>query len=306
MVQWGPDTTPGGPALRRLRLPRPPYQRIQPHPSQRCRLCPVRGLPFPADDRAAARFPGGSPAEGSPDGSSRASPTPGAGEPRSLLGPPQPGGRRRHRHRPTGDDPYRDRALRLSSLPARERADRRGRQRQSQRLRRGADRPSRPRDLRLGIERLLLRPAAPLQGLLRRRLQPSLRCLWHLDAPGAGTRLDRRQRQQATLDRPGRHGPGRRLRQLRHSPQPGRHRPRRRLLRQRRRRPRQPRRRESGGRLPACRRGAKRRWNRALGAIRVERRQPPDVDTFYTALYHALLAPRTFNDAGGATSAWTD
>ena len=25
-----------------------------------------------------------------------------------------------------------------------------------------------------------------------------------------------------------------------------------------------------------------------------------DLDTFYTALYHALLAPRTFNDADGA------
>ena len=44
---------------------------------------------------------------------------------------------------------------------------------------------------------------------------------------------------------------------------------------------------------------AKRRWNRSLGAIRVSGGASRDVDTFYTALYHALLAPRTFNDVGG-------
>jgi predicted alpha-1,2-mannosidase len=45
---------------------------------------------------------------------------------------------------------------------------------------------------------------------------------------------------------------------------------------------------------------AERRWNRALGSIRVSGGARGDLDTFYTALYHALLAPRTFNDAGGA------
>ncbi len=43
---------------------------------------------------------------------------------------------------------------------------------------------------------------------------------------------------------------------------------------------------------------AEERWNRALASIRVGGGSR-DVDTFYTALYHALLAPRTFNDADG-------
>jgi predicted alpha-1,2-mannosidase len=40
-------------------------------------------------------------------------------------------------------------------------------------------------------------------------------------------------------------------------------------------------------------------WNRALDSIRVGGGSRLEVDTFYTALYHALLAPRTFDDAGG-------
>jgi predicted alpha-1,2-mannosidase len=45
---------------------------------------------------------------------------------------------------------------------------------------------------------------------------------------------------------------------------------------------------------------ARKRWNQALGRIRVSGGPEPLLDTFYTALYHALLAPRTFNDVGGA------
>jgi predicted alpha-1,2-mannosidase len=41
------------------------------------------------------------------------------------------------------------------------------------------------------------------------------------------------------------------------------------------------------------------RWNRALGSIRIRDPDSRNVDTFYTALYHALLAPRTFDDVGG-------
>jgi predicted alpha-1,2-mannosidase len=41
-------------------------------------------------------------------------------------------------------------------------------------------------------------------------------------------------------------------------------------------------------------------WNRWLGRIRVSGGPPRAVDTFYTALYHVGLAPRTFSDAGGA------
>lgn len=41
-------------------------------------------------------------------------------------------------------------------------------------------------------------------------------------------------------------------------------------------------------------------WNQALGRVRVSGGSRRHLDTFYTALYHALLAPRTFNDADGA------
>jgi predicted alpha-1,2-mannosidase len=45
---------------------------------------------------------------------------------------------------------------------------------------------------------------------------------------------------------------------------------------------------------------ARRSWEAALGRIRVSGGAHRDIETFYTALYHALLAPRTFSDAGGA------
>ncbi len=41
-------------------------------------------------------------------------------------------------------------------------------------------------------------------------------------------------------------------------------------------------------------------WNRSLGRIQVSGGPPRLLDTFYTALYHAFLAPRTFSDVGGA------
>ncbi len=45
---------------------------------------------------------------------------------------------------------------------------------------------------------------------------------------------------------------------------------------------------------------ARKHWNQALGRVRVSGGPKRHLDTFYTALYHALLAPRTFNDVGGA------
>ncbi len=45
---------------------------------------------------------------------------------------------------------------------------------------------------------------------------------------------------------------------------------------------------------------ARRAWNGALSRIRVSGGSARDVGTFYTALYHALLAPRTFSDVNGA------
>jgi predicted alpha-1,2-mannosidase len=50
----------------------------------------------------------------------------------------------------------------------------------------------------------------------------------------------------------------------------------------------------------AVARRAERSWNRSLGRIRVRGGPRRLLDTFYTALYHAFLAPRTFSDAGGA------
>lgn len=41
-------------------------------------------------------------------------------------------------------------------------------------------------------------------------------------------------------------------------------------------------------------------WNRSLGRVRVSGGPRRLLDTFYTALYHAFLAPRTFSDVGGA------
>jgi predicted alpha-1,2-mannosidase len=58
---------------------------------------------------------------------------------------------------------------------------------------------------------------------------------------------------------------------------------------------------ESKGRgFGAIGRLGRERWNQALGRVRVSGGPKPLLDTFYTALYHALLAPRTFNDVGGA------
>ncbi|HEY2055286.1 MAG TPA: GH92 family glycosyl hydrolase, partial [Solirubrobacterales bacterium] len=49
----------------------------------------------------------------------------------------------------------------------------------------------------------------------------------------------------------------------------------------------------------AIRTRARERWDQALNKISVGGGSASDISTFYTALYHALLAPRTFNDVGG-------
>ena len=55
-----------------------------------------------------------------------------------------------------------------------------------------------------------------------------------------------------------------------------------------------------GGRFRGVAAAAERAWNRALGRIRVRDPSARNVSTFYTALYHALLAPRTFDDVNGS------
>lgn len=49
----------------------------------------------------------------------------------------------------------------------------------------------------------------------------------------------------------------------------------------------------------AVRARAKADWDHALSSIAIGGGGSGDVETFYTALYHALLAPRTFSDADG-------
>ncbi len=49
----------------------------------------------------------------------------------------------------------------------------------------------------------------------------------------------------------------------------------------------------------AIRAAARSRWDQALGKVQVHGGSARQTRTFYTALYHALLAPRTFNDVGG-------
>jgi predicted alpha-1,2-mannosidase len=57
---------------------------------------------------------------------------------------------------------------------------------------------------------------------------------------------------------------------------------------------------ESRGAFAAIAARARQRWNQALGRVRVSGGSERRLDTFYTALYHAFLAPRTFSDVGGA------
>lgn len=44
---------------------------------------------------------------------------------------------------------------------------------------------------------------------------------------------------------------------------------------------------------------ARRAWEESLGRVRVSGGSPRQLATFYTALYHAFLAPRTFSDVNG-------
>jgi len=54
-----------------------------------------------------------------------------------------------------------------------------------------------------------------------------------------------------------------------------------------------------GRRFRAVAAAAERAWNRALRRIRVRDAGAANIRTFYTALYRALLAPRTFSDVNG-------
>ena len=186
--------------------------------------------------------------------------------------------------------------------PARQRPDQRRRQRPARRLRRGRSRSRPPRNRRHRLQRPLLRPAPALPGLLRRRLRPPLRRLRHLGAKArstpAATAAERQPGARRQPARPRAQAGAYASFDTRHNrtvtarvgvsfvsvdgaranlaaESPGR----------------------GFGAIAARRR---KRWNQALGRIRVSGGPPRLLDTFYTALYHAFLAPRTFSDVGGA------
>ena len=184
--------------------------------------------------------------------------------------------------------------------PACERPAQRRRQRPARRPRERHDRPAPQRDRRGRLQRSVLRAAPPLPRLCGGRLQPPVRRLGHLDREQPRTRLPGRARRKRPGRQPAGHRRGGRLRHLRHPPQPGCERPGRALLRQRRRRPRQPRGRRPGLGFGDVAHRAEASWNRSLGRIAVSGQSRRLRSTFYTALYHALLAPRTFSDVGGS------
>ena len=139
-----PRHDPGGAALGRLRLPRPPHHRLQPHPPERRRLRRLRRLPLHADDRSADRLAGadrrgrGSRGSFEPGFSHKAE----SGAPGFYSVELHPKRRRPDRGRADGDDAHRLRPLHLPAQPPRERPDRRRRQRPA---RRRSRRPRRPR-----------------------------------------------------------------------------------------------------------------------------------------------------------------
>ena len=55
----------------------------------------------------------------------------------------------------------------------------------------------------------------------------------------------------------------------------------------------------AGRRFSGVRAAARETWNHALGAVRVGGGTLRQRRTFYTALYHTMIAPRTFSDANG-------
>ena len=167
------------------------------------------------------------------------------------------------------------------------------------RHRRRPDRPGPPRDHRLGLEWLLLRSAAALPGLLRGPLRPAVpahRDLAQGDLQNGSTSASDQKPPSRTAADTAQAGAYVGFDTRRSLGQ----RPGRRLLRERRRRSAEPARRVGPLSLrPRGREGAA-----ALGCGAEPRpgtgRLRRDLRTFYTALYHVFLAPRTFSDADGS------
>lgn len=61
-----------------------------------------------------------------------------------------------------------------------------------------------------------------------------------------------------------------------------------------------------GWSLPELRRQTRDRWSEALGKVRVAGRDTDELKTFYTALYHSLMHPNTFNDTDGRYTGFDD
>ena len=304
----GPRHDPVGTALRRLRPPRQPPQGLQPHPPQRRRLRPLRRLPVPADDGADRLLPAWPAAS-----VSTASFQPGFSHAEEAASPGlyevriNPAARCRHRRRPDRYDQNRNGPLRVPRQPARQRPHRRRRQCPARRLRRRLRRP------RLAAKSPAPPPAASSAASARATGSTSRRSSTAASTPtGPG--------KAKALDRGGdggRRHPVPAGEPAHHAPRPGPTRPstpvgtassapgsaisfvsvegaRANLAA------------ESGGRGFGDDRAARAQaLEPGAGADPGQRRPRPLLDTFYTALYHAFLAPRTFNDVGGAYPGWT-
>ena len=168
-----PRHDPDGAAFGRLRLPRPPPQRLQPHPPEWRGLRGLRRFPVPADDRSADRLARAESRDRAwRAASSRASRTSTRAARRASTQWSCGRGGAARSGWPDGDDADRFRPLHLPGGAAAERPDRRRRQRPARRRSRRPARPGEARNHRQRLERPLLRPASPLQGLLRGAFRP--------------------------------------------------------------------------------------------------------------------------------------
>ena len=177
---------------------------LQPHPPQRRRLRALRRLPLPADDRA-ARPP------------RRPQPAPRPRRRASSPASPTPTSRRRPGFYSVRLNPVRgagiDVALTATTRTGMARFTFPANPHSSVLIDAGGSAqpddfaavdvdPEPPRNLRHRLQRPLLRPAPALQGLLRRRLRPPLRRLRHLGGRARSTRRARRARTTARHPRP--------------------------------------------------------------------------------------------------------
>ena len=297
MVQWSPDTSPedgaGGYDYRDNHLKGFSLTHLS---GAGCTL--YGDFPFLPTTEPIESSPA-APGPRSTASSSRVSPTPARAPARATTRCTQPGERRRRSTPTDGDDPDRHGRFNFPANPHSSILINAGGSGQPDDFASVQINPGRERNLRHRLQWPLLRSAPPLQGLLRGGLQPPLQRLWHLAAKRAQPRARPRP---ATPDAGGRSGDHRRRR----APTRPSTRPRARPCWSGSASPssasktRAP---TSRRKIPASPSGRSRRApsgaGRGLGRIRVSGGPADLLDTFYTALYHVFVAPRTFNDVNG-------